>query len=253
MKKDPIRDNYYSKLEKAEQRSDAVFYSAAVMSVATVFIDSKTYPTISTSAQVIFMLLVLIGFGLGQWVRLEVLPRAECARRKDFLSKVFGVRLTHELTDKYYTTNEAEPNRRMVSQVLENSLYSLRVVESMRSRTWGVVGFNVLTWIVLLALRRAELGLVVAVAQVAFSEQVVSKAIRLEALRRTFQNTFEAAKAWLHQPPIGPHSAAVAVSLFVEYECAKSLYTLKLDSNAFEHVQLEVDAEWSLIKQQFNL
>jgi hypothetical protein len=103
-------------------------------------------------------------------------------------------------------------------------------------------------WLVCLLYRRTDLGLVVAVLQAVFSEQVVAKWMRLEWLRTRFEKTFDDLyRLFQSQPPVGEFNAMTLDALSM-YETAKANAAVTLSSKMFERINPSLSAEWDTVK-----
>lgn len=119
-REDPIRKNYFRPLEIVELASGWLFYLGALASFAPLLIDQTAHSKLYAGALAIFVLIVVSMFITSIATRLYFFPRAEDARRKEFLSNAFGFDLIHQRTTGYYNNNETDPHKRMGLSVLEN-------------------------------------------------------------------------------------------------------------------------------------
>src|SRR5262249_6220274 len=110
---DPIRDNYFDKLQAADVVGNWLFVAGALLSLGGLFVSPERWPLTYTLVQVTFMLVAVGLFTLGLASRLYFFPRAENKRRQDFFGHVYNVPLTHQATDGYYNNTETDPVRRM--------------------------------------------------------------------------------------------------------------------------------------------
>lgn len=245
---DPIRTNYFVSVQAAEAVSDGLFYLNGALSIATLLVDQKKVPEIYDLILLSFCLCVVAMFTLGLFLKVYLTPRAEDKRRQDFFSSACAVNLTHQQTDGYYNNDFKEPIKRMAAQVLENSLFSKTIALKMaRRERVKIIGYA-LIWSVLLHYRKTELGLIVVASQVLFSEQILSKWVRIEWLRircdRTFDDVY---KLFLNQPS-GAQFKAHALDAVTMYETSKASAGITLSSKIFDRLNDEISAEWDRVK-----
>ena len=250
---DPIRDQYYKSLEFMDKLSDLLFWVATVLSFAALFIDENTHTLWSKSIQIIFIIIAVTLFIIGQSVKLYFWPRSESPRRLDFLSYGLGVDLTHVRTGHYYNNKEIDPIRRTGAAILENTLFTAAIVGKMLHfvRVFTLLYF--LGWIAALAIRDTSLGLITVAAQVLFSEQIISRWLRMEWLRskcETFHNVLSSLFRSSPSPEaLQPHVWAV----FAEYECAKTNAGILMSNKIFEKINPALSQEWEQIKKSANI
>lgn len=245
---DPIRTNYYGAVQTAEKVSDLLFYLNALLSFCTLLVDQKAHPDAYDIVLLLFSISVVAMFALGIILRLYLTPRAEDKRRQDFLSSACSVSLIHQQTDGYYNNDFKDPIKRMAAQVLENSLFSKEIALRMARRERFKVAIYALIWLVLLHNRRTDLGWIVAASQAIFSEQILSRWLRLEWLRIRFEKTFDDVfKLFQTRPSIAQFNAHAldAVSM---YETAKANAGITLSSEIFDDLNPTLSEEWGTVK-----
>ncbi len=98
---DPVRSKFYEPLERAEFASGLLFYLGAVLSIVVLFVDKAAYPGLYNAVMIPFAVSVAALFGTELATRLYFGPRATDQRTLDFMSSVYNIKLTHELTDGY--------------------------------------------------------------------------------------------------------------------------------------------------------
>lgn len=250
---DPIRAKYYAPIENLEIATEWLFWVAGALSLAAVAIDPNTWPTLFLCVQVSFVVSVVALFLMGLWQRLTLSPMAEHQRRLDFLSKAFEVGLAPEPTTNYYTAQETHPHRRMAAQLLENAIYSKNTAAYMLFRAHFTAGGYIACWLAIVLWRRTDIGLIVASAQVLFSEQVISRWFRLVWIHSRFQRVFEDTSAFLQaNHPAAMRNASI-ISLFAYYECAKATATILLSQRAFDSTKHESKKEWLSVCEQLSV
>jgi hypothetical protein len=252
-KSDPIRDNYYAAVESADQASDGLFYVTAFLSLVSLFVEKATCPIAYEVVQTSFAVSVVALFVIGLVSRLYWTPRAEDKRRQDFFASACGVNLSHQKTDGYYNNDFTDSIERMAAQVMENSHFSkaiaLRMARKERLKVVTYVGI----WLICVLNRHADLGLIVAASQAVFSEQVVSKWLRLEWLRIRFEKTYDELNRMFQSKPPIPTFRALTLESLGTYETAKATAAVTLSSKLFHKLNDELSVEWERIKADLGI
>jgi hypothetical protein len=250
---DPIRQRYYDPLELIDKVSDILFYGGAALSLVMPFLDKASHPILYNWGLILFGAAAVALFGLGLVVRLYLTPRAEDERRKDFLTSACGVDLAQETTVGYYNNNLSKPTERIAAQILENAyftksgaLYLLKV-----ERTKVVVYFSV--WLVCIFHRDVDLGWIVAASQAIFSEQVLSKWIRIEWLRIRTERIFDSVYQLFQTRPNVATFNAITFESFAKYESTKSNAAITLSTRIFEANNAKWASEWGVIKVKLKI
>ncbi|WP_176114829.1 hypothetical protein [Burkholderia cepacia] len=250
---DPIRKRYFDDVELADTATDWLFYVGAVLSVLSLLLDKSVYPRIYDWVQVGFLIDAIVLFILGQVSRLYLTPRAEDKRRQDFFGRAFDVSLSHQVTDGYYNNDARDPNTRLAAQLLENSLFSKTIALTMvRFERIKLLVYAVL-WLVCVINRQSDLGVILAASQVVFSEQLVSRWLRLEWLRMRFEKTYDDVYRLFQSRPAATTFAAMALDSLTSYEAAKSTAGITLSSGAFDKLNPSISLEWTSIKALLKL
>lgn len=245
---DPIRTNYFDAVQQAENVSNWLFYVNAVLSFCTLLVDQKAHPDAYNLVLLLFSISVVAMFALGLILRLYLTPRAEDKRRQDFFSSACNVSLIHQQTDGYYNNDFRDPIKRMAAQVLENSLFSKEIALRMARLERRNVAIYALIWLVLLLNRRTDLGWIVAASQAIFSEQILSKWLRLEWLRVRLEKTFDDVfRLFQTKPPVAQFNAHALDALSM-YETAKANAAITLSSEIFDDLNPTLSAEWEKVK-----
>ncbi|WP_420475224.1 hypothetical protein [Noviherbaspirillum sp. ST9] len=252
-KVDPIREKYFGPLETAEKWSDGLFYVTAILSVAALLVEESTYPRINAGIQVIFVIAVIASFALGQAISLYLAPRAQDRRTQDFFSAAYQVPLSHEQTTAYYNNDQADPLKKVGAQLLENSLFSKEIARAMVMTSRWQTAIYAVVWIVALLNRNASLALAATVAQVLFSEQILSRWIRLEWLKIRFEKTYSDLYRLFQAKPKADKFNAMALDSFTTYETAKAIGGITLSSTIFERLNPQLSLEWEQIKRTLGI
>jgi hypothetical protein len=219
----------------------------------TLLVEKQTHPGAYDFVMTAFAIAVIALFALGLVSRLYLTPRAEDKRRQDFFSSACGVGLTHEKTEGYYNNDFVEPIKRMAAQVLENSHFSKAIALRMARFERAKVAVYALAWLLCLLNRQTDLGIVVAASQAVFSEQVVSKWLRLEWLRIRFENTYDDVYRLLQSRPTASKFNAMTLESLGMYETAKANGAVTLSSRLFRQLNDELSAEWERIKRELKI
>jgi hypothetical protein len=248
-KVDPIRDRYFKPLEVAEKTGDGLFYGAAVLSIVAVATPKDTYPGIFATAQILFLITTVLGLVIGLAIRLYWTPRAQGMRTEDFFSEAFGIALTHERTKKYYNNEATEPARRIGLQLLENTHFTKAIVLRMcKAERIQIVTYAVM-WLAIVLLRATPIDLVVAISQVLFSEQLISRFARMEWLRMKVEGLYASTYRILQSGAKDRASEAAIITNMVAYESAKANAAITTSSKIFQELNSELSREWEEIKK----
>lgn len=249
---DPIRTNYYDFVEPFEKLSDWLFYVGATLSLASLFVDKAT-PRLYEIVLTAFGLTVVAFFVIGLVLRLYLTPRAEDGRRKDYFSKAFGVALTHQQTDGYYNNDEIDPIRRMGAQLLENSHFSKAITRRMARFERAKIALYVVLYLICVFNRQTDIGIVLAASQAVFSEQILSKWLRLEWLRARCETTYDLMYRLFTGPPPQAEFTAMILESLTFYETTKANAGITLSSKYFGEMNGALSAEWETVKMAVKL
>ena len=250
---DPIRDRYYKSVERAYRATEALFYAGALLSFGSVLVNQETFPRLYENVLILFVLDVASFFVLGMLTRFYFTPRAEQKRRQDFLTHAFGVSLTYENTVDYYNNDFGDASKKLGAQVLENSFFSKELVRRAayfeRIRTVGYF----IVWSVLLVSRRTDYGVVLAATQAVFSEQILSKLIRLEWFRAKCEKVHDDVYRLFQSSAAVDKFLPMALESLLLYETAKSNAGIVIPSGLFHRANRELSAQWQEIRSRLNL
>lgn len=252
-KSDPIRERYYRPLEIAERWSDVFFYVSAGLSLLALLVDRTKLPTAYDIIHSLFVLSVAAVFILGWAIRFYFTPRAQAKRYQDFLSHAYGVSLTDGQTSGYYNPGVEEPGKRLAAQLLENTLYSTDTIQQMAriERIKVVIYAVVLAWVLLN--RSTDLSIIAVIAQIIFSEQILSKWLRIEWARKEFEGVYEALYRLIQSKPEPMPFSAMSQELLGRYETAKANACVTLSHTIFSKRRPRNMAEWQRIRMTLGL
>jgi hypothetical protein len=244
-KSDPVGERYFEPLSVAELIVDILFYVSAAFSILALFADRTSHPVWYSAVQIGFALSVVALFVGTLAVRIYFSPRAQKRRYEDFLAHAFSTQLSHEQTTRYYNNSAKTAPLRIMAQVLENCLYTKSTASRMVTLERIKIGFYVVIWTLVALTRSIDLGIVGVVAQIVFSEQILSRWVRLEWLRLKCESIFDDVFQVLKS---GADPELEAVRFLGEYEIAKAIAGITLSTRLFERNQGRVDREWAQIR-----
>lgn len=133
--------------------------------------------------------------------------------------------------------------------MLENSHFSKAIALRMARLERAKIAVYALAWLLGLLSRQTDLGILVAASQAVFSEQVVSKWLRLEWLRIRFEKTDDDVYRLFQSRPAAPKFYAMTLESLGLYETAKAHGAVTLSSRLFRQLNDELSAEWERIKR----
>lgn len=253
IKVDPIRENFFKPYERAEHIGGLLFYAAALLSLATLFVPKQAYPKVAETLQIITLLLAIALFSLSLVSRLYFMPRAENQRLSDFYGRAFNVDLGGERTQGYYNNELLEPMRRLAAQVLENAIFSRAITRKMSHTERAKAIFWAALLMACIIFRRSEYDLMIAAAQIVLSENLLSKAVRLEWLRDKCEDAYKGAWDILSSPPPDVVFNARALVIVGAYEAAKANAGVLFDSKVFDSLGPALEQEWQQACARLNI
>lgn len=169
------------------------------------------------------------------------------------MSYGLGTSLTHIRTSGYYNNNETDPIRRTGAAVLENTLFTATVVRKMlkwvRTLTLGYI----VAWLYFLSDRTTDLGWIAVAAQVLFSEQLVSRWLRMEWLRSKTENIHEGLLSVFRSGTTPAAMVPHVWEAFSEYESAKTNAGILISERIFRKINPVLSVEWNQIKASANI
>lgn len=249
---DPIR-KHYDWLERTDAISDWIFYFAAALSLLVLIVDRKDHAKIYDVLLLLFVFGVVALFVIGLTNRLYLAPRAEDKRRQDFLSSAYSVNTTHERTKGYYNNSLTIPLERIGAQILENSLFSKTLLRHISIRQRVKICVYAAIWLLCLITRQTDFGIILAVSQTLFSEQILSKWMRVEWLRMRFERTYDDAYRLMQSGRGTPTFDAAAIELFGTYETGKSAGGITIPSKLFHKINGNLSKEWDSIRADLKI
>jgi hypothetical protein len=230
-----------------------LFYFGAVLSFVSLWVNQKESPHAYTWILSLFAIAVLALFVTGMVTRLYFTPRAERKRRQDFLTQAFGVSLTYENTVGYYNNDFADSAKKLAAQVLENSFFTKQLALKVAHRERIKVTVYFLLWFICLLNRNTEFGVILAATQAVFSEQIVSRAIRLEWLRGKCEQVHDDVYRLFQSNVSDQRFLPMAIDSLLLYETAKSNAAIVMPSKLFHRLNGDFSAEWGSIRERLKI
>jgi hypothetical protein len=107
-------------------------------------------------------------------------------------------------------------------------------------------------WFIALLNRATDLAVVTTVAQVIFSEQILSRWLRMEWLRSRFERIYDDCYSLIRTTTHRPSKEfrARVVDYLLRYETSKAKAGISLSSSIFRKRNLTLSSQWQLILQK---
>ncbi|WP_159006259.1 hypothetical protein [Bradyrhizobium sp. S69] len=250
---DPIGERHFRPLEIADRVSDISFYVAALLSFAALLIEKAEHPSLYDLVQIGFVFAVLTVFFSGIAIKLYWRPSAEDGRRAELISNASNVALTVEKTEGYYNNAETDPIRRLGVIIMENSHFSKAIALKMLHWERVRIGAYVVLFLAAVLYRKTDLAIASTAAQAVFSEQLLSRWLRLEWFRMRCQSVYSQAYALFQSSPSKRVLFAKVIELFGLYETGKANAGIALSSKLFFENNDALSREWDQIKSALKL
>jgi hypothetical protein len=170
--------------------SDAAFYLAAVLSIVVLLIDKTAQPKFYGAIQATFAVTVVAFFVSGIVVKTYFAARAHSSRFSDFVSNAFSVPLVPDHCAAITTPRPKTHFLRMAASALENRLFTKSILRKMLRFERARISIYVIAWLWAAFYRATDLELLAVAAQVLFSEQLLSRWIRMEWLRSRVEGLY---------------------------------------------------------------
>lgn len=250
---DPIRTNFFDNVQRTEIVLDLLFYINATLSCLILIIDQIQYSGLYELALSAFSISVVVMVSLNLLLKLYLIPIAETKRREDFFSQAYNVRINYEQTSGYYNNEAKDPILKIALQTLENSFFSEKIVKKMLFFERMKFGMYILLWLLLLHFRQTDLTWIVVATQAVFSEQILSRWLRLEWLHKQCKTTFDSLYRVLQSKLLQTQRNAQILELTLSYETAKANAGLTLSSRLFDKMNSPLSNDWSKIYHDLSL
>ena len=238
---------YYKISGVLDNIANALFYILALLAIVLSFLQQENIKSI---ASVLFVVLAVAYFIHRYSGMLIFMPHAEKMRRKQLLSDSFALSLVHESTEEYYNNLYAPSVKRLGANILENSLFSQRVLEKMLLHERVKVGLYFTLWVAALVSRNICQDVVIVISQSVFSAEVLARWISMEILRFRYSEVYDGLyKIFLTKQHESTEAMPLILDGFSSYECAKAAASIRLPSKIFFKINPEVTIEWERIKK----
>jgi hypothetical protein len=248
-------DQYYSPIKTLAAIGSTLFWFIAALSLCMLYVASIKKSSFLISLQTVFIMLVLIDFGLSQISRLYLFPRAENMRRRHLLSDAFGAPLSHDRTSLYYN-NQCPPSvQRLGANTMENALFSKEITGVMLARRRIEIGGYVVVWLLAFCLRLNNLTVIMWITQFVFSGHIVAQWLNLEVLHAKNERAYET----LHHHFLyeinqdSERGIASVLDAFVLYEAAKSSAGVMLSTKVFQKLNPSLTEKWNRICEELKI
>lgn len=253
--KDTVGDNYYRPVRASERVGKILFWAGGALAIFSTFANSDLVfnlfgPDISIIInEVISVILpacVVSLFFQGVAHRLYFLPRAEEARRANFLSDGYGINLSDEQTEGYYNNKLSGSYERIAANCMESAYFTAQISKAMLKSIRSVSAAYLVIYFVLLISRRADIEMVEVVAGVVFSEAVLSNWLRSEFLRHRSEDVYDRLRRLFADNPgtRDHHWGARAHEALLRYETSKAIAAISLSSKQYHRLNPFLSAEW---------
>ncbi|RWA58064.1 hypothetical protein [Mesorhizobium sp.] len=254
-RKDPIGPEFYVPLGTAEKVSDVAFYLAAALSIIVLLVDKTTQPKLYQAIQATFALAVIGVFVCGIVIRTYFAARAHSGRIADFVSNAFSVPLVASPSEGYYNTSANDPFLRIGASVLENTLFTKSIVAKMLYFERSRIGIYVFVWLWAVLYRATDLDLLTVAAQVLFSEQLLSRWVRMEWLRSRVERLYDDLYALIQSNSdiTSKEFRARVVEGLIRYETSKAQAGLSLSSRVFHKMNADLSQKWQSLSGQLGI
>lgn len=254
-REDPIGPEFYVPLGTAERVSDVAFYLAAALSIVVLLVDKATQPKLYGAVQATFAVAVIGFFVSGIVLKTYFAARAHSGRIADFVSNAFSVPLVTSPSKGYYNTSADDPFLRVGSSVLENTLFSKSILAKMLRFERARICIYVFIWLWAAFYRVTDLELVTVAAQVLFSEQLLSRWVRMEWLRSRVERLYDDLYALIQSASNinSKEFRARVIEALIRYETSKAQAGLSLSSRVFHKMNADLSLKWQSVSGQLGI
>lgn len=254
--KDTVGDRYYKPVQASECLGALLFWGSGILSICAVFTDGRMLTDFlgenessatSELINVLFPVFVVALFIHGIAHRLYFLPRAEEARRVNFLSDGYDVSLSDEQTEGYYNNKFDGSVQRLAANCMESAFFTAVISKSMLKsiRTWSAL--YLIVYFILLVSRRTDIEMIEVAAGVVFSEAVLSNWLRCEFLRHRSEDVYDRLRRLFADNPStrNVHWRARAHESILRYETTKAIAAISLSSKHYRRLNDSLSADWN--------
>jgi hypothetical protein len=138
---------------------------------------------------------------------------------------------------------------------MESAFFTVNIARKMLVMRRSVTCGYIVIYIIAFSLQSTGIEWIAVIAQVLFSEQIISRWLRLEWLRARSEQVFESFNrlfAW-SDASWGSAGRAQAIEHFVFYETTKSTAAVVLSSRIFESYNSHLTGEWERIRARLGI
>jgi hypothetical protein len=249
-KRDPIGEEFYTPLRRADIAADWLFYISAALSLVALWVTRPAHPFAYQTIQISFALSVVALFSTGLAIRLYFFPRAQQRRYQDFLAHAFDQRLSHKQTVAYYNNSSTPGAPRVAAQLLESSFFTKSISARMVSTERIKIGLYAILWLAMILYRETDLALIGVAAQILFSEQILSRWLRLEWLRWQSESVYDDIFRLIQSKADLTVTAWEAVG---RYEIVKATSSRSLSNSIFDREVPRLNREWEEVRQTLSI
>lgn len=247
-------NKYFQTVSKVNTSNGFLFWISVIISFAIFF--TSDLKIVHNVLNIIFIVIVVANFIVGNWLSLFLLREAQSRRRIHLLSDSLGVSLDDEQTNLYYN-NSYEPSLiRLGVNVFENTLFTWKVSKKMLIKKRIQIFFYFLILIILILIRGTNLDFIAIVAQTIFTTGLIVDYLKLEILRYSCSHLFENFRQIFlmnNISQINPQLNAIILNLVFKYETTIASMGIQLSNEIFKEINSEVTSEWETVKNNLNL
>lgn len=244
-------DKYYKSPEKLDNIAGFLFYTVGIMAITLPLIEDEKINSVSST---IFVVLVVLYFIVRYTNNIFFLPEAEKMRRKQLISDSFSIPLVHEITKEYYNNNISPSVIRLGANLLENSLFSIRILAKMLLFERCKVGLYFVLWVAVLASQQVNPDVIIVISQSVFSAEVIARWISMETLRVRYVKVYDDLyNMYLTKSYLTADVNPLLLDNLTNYECAKAAAGIKLSTTIFNRINDEISKEWETIKLKLKI
>jgi hypothetical protein len=249
---DPVGRAYYAPMRNAEVATDVLFYLTAVLSLLALLVPASWGPYL-VIVQTLFPASTLALFVISTALRLFWAPRAQEKRAADLLANSFGVAITDEISTGFFNNDETDHFRKLNASVMENSFFGTRIVGAMLRFERAQMALYVCGWTIAVLFRSSDLALLTVAAQALWSEQVLSRWLRMEFLRGRLERTYDKARAIATAKLPRAELQAKVIESLTNYEVWKAQAAISQSSRLFHKLNPTLSIEWDKIRSQLGI
>lgn len=226
-----------------------------MLSVVVLLVDKTSQPKIYAATQATFALAVFGIFVSGIVIRTYFASRAHSNRFADFVSNAFSVPLVSTPSKGYYNPPEGDAFLRMGASALENTLFTKTILVRMLHFERARIGVYVLVWFWAAVYRATDPEVLTIAAQVLFSEQLLSRWVRMEWLRSRIERLYEELYALIQSTSDtrSKEFRARVIESLIRYETSKAQAGLSLSSRVFNKLNPELSRKWNSLCHQLGI